>query len=316
MFNGARLCLLAGLLLLACSGYVAAREIDPSVHLCDAIAQIEPGSELVLRPGEYQAGCKIRRPMAIRAADPTRRPRIVYQARATNVLEVHARSVTIRGLEFGPTQPGVDAIRIFSGNGTVVEDCVFRFIGGIAVVANHQSLRGVTVRRNQIYDARATAIYFGCHDGGHCAISDVLIEHNMIERVDAPPDEIGYGVQLKLNSTGIIRNNVIVQTKGPPIMVYGAADDTKPSIIERNYIAGSRTSSGIVVGGGPAIVRHNVAKSNAEAGIALLDYGKRGLLRGLVVAHNSVDGNGKGAILAPPGVRYQTELSPSPAPAR
>lgn len=314
MFKGTRLGVIAGVLFFAANS--PAREIDPSVNLCQAIAQTEAGGELILKPGDYQGGCKIRRPMVIRAADPKQRPRIVYQTRASNVLEVYASQVTIRGLELGPSLHDVDGVRVLSGNDVIVEDCVFRRLGGIAVVANHQSVRGLTVRRNQIFDSRATAMYFGCHDGGHCAMSALLVEHNTIERVDAPPDQVGYGVQFKLNSTGVIRSNVIVDTKGPPIMVYGAADDTKPSIIEGNYVAGSRTSSGIVVGGGPAIVRYNIAKHNAEAGIALLDYGKRGLLRGLVVGHNTTDGNGKGTILAPEGVRYRTENSLNPAPAR
>lgn len=314
MFEAIRLGLIAAVLFLAANA--VAREIDPSVNLCEAIAQTQAGGELILKPGDYQGGCKIRRSMVIRAADLQRRPRIVYQARATNVFEVYASQVTIRGLELGPTLDHVDGVRVFSGNDIVVEDCVFRRLGGIAAVANHQSVHGLTVRRNQIFDARATAMYFGCHDGGPCVMSNILIERNLIERVEAPSDAVGYGVQFKLNSTGVIRNNVIVNTKGPAIMVYGAADDDKPTMIERNYVAGSRTSSGIVVGGGPAIVRHNIAKGNAEGGIALLDYGKRGLLRGLVLAHNTIDGNGKAPLLAPHGVRYQTETGSNLAPAR
>lgn len=314
MFKATRLGVIAALLFLSTSA--AAREIDPSVNLCEAIAQTQAGGELILRPGDYPGGCKIRRSMVIRAADLQRRPRIVYQARATNVFEIYASQVTIRGLELGPTLEHVDGVRVFSGNDIVIEDCVFRRLGGIAVVANHQSVRGLTARQNQIFDSRATAMYFGCHDGGHCAMSAILVERNSIERVDASREQVGYGVQFKLNSTGVIRDNVIVDTKGPPIMVYGAVDNDKPSIIEGNYVAGSRTSSGIVVGGGPAIVRHNIAKGNAEAGIELLDYSKRGLLRGLVVAHNTVDGNRKGAILAPEGVRYRAENSLNRAPAR
>jgi hypothetical protein len=65
-------------------------------------------------------------------------------------------------------------------------------------------------------------------------------------------------------------------------------------VVERNFVAGSHRSSGIVVGGGPALVRNNIAVGSAEAGIALEDYRKRGLLRGVVVVHNTVVGNGGG----------------------
>jgi hypothetical protein len=310
--------------LISYQGVATAREIDPSVNFCQAIDGLEAGEELLLKPGDYQGPCKIRRggepgrPLVIRAADLNQRPRILYNARGGNALEIHASHVTIRGLELGPTQPDIDAIRIFSGEDIVIEDCVFRRVGGIAVVATHQSVRGLFVRRNTISNSSATAMYFGCHDGNACAISDLLIERNLIEGIDAPPDQVGYGIQVKLNSSGIIRENVIVGTKGPPIMVYGAQDASKGSLVEKNYVSGSRTSSGIVVGGGPVVVRGNVAKNNAEAGIALEDYGKRGLLRGLVISANKVADNQKGGILAPDGVNYRTEapIESTAAPVR
>jgi hypothetical protein len=71
------------------------------------------------------------------------------------------------------------------------------------------------------------------------------------------------------------------------------------NLVERNVTIGSRTSSGIVVGGGPAIVRNNVAVSNDQAGIGLEDYQKRGLLRAIVIANNTLYKNGGGGIAMP-----------------
>src|SRR4029450_10309943 len=100
------------------------------------------------------------------------------------------------------------------------------FIGtaALAVVANHSSLTGLTVRRNIVRDSRATAFYFGCHDGLQCELSDLLVEGNYIQRAGMHAEGVGYGLQVKLNSTGVIRDNVIVETKGPGIMVYGSRD--------------------------------------------------------------------------------------------
>ena len=95
----------------------------------------------------------------------------------------------------------------------------------------------------------------------------------------------------------VIRDNVIVNTKGPGIMVYGAADPSKVSLVARNFVAGSRTSSAIVVGGGPVIIRNNILTTSAEAGIGVEDYGRRGFLRGIVLANNSIYGNTLGGIL-------------------
>ena len=66
-----------------------------------------------------------------------------------------------------------------------------------------------------------------------------------------------------MNSHGVLRHNVIVDTKGPGIMVYGARDLVLTIVIERNFVARSRSASAIVLGSGPAIVRNNVVVSGA-----------------------------------------------------
>ena len=282
--------------------WIAARQIGPEVNLCAAISALPEGDELVLAPGAYRGPCAIRRggqagaPLVIRAADLSRRPRIIYDGRRTNVIEVRASYVTIRGLEFGPTQSDVDAVRIFGANDVTVEDCRFNYLGGIAVVANHASVRGLVVRRNAIRSSSATPMYFGCHDGSTCTVTGLFVESNFIEGVSAPDPQIGYGIEVKLNSSATIRNNIVMNTKGPGIMVYGSGNLADVSLIERNVTIGSRTSSGIVVGGGPAIVRNNITVSNGEAGIALEDYKKRGLLRKIFLSSNTVYGNRAGGI--------------------
>jgi len=271
-----------------------AAEIGPEADLCAAINALSPGEELALRPGDYRGPCSIRRggrpgqPIVIRAADGARPPRVVYGGGTSNVFNVHGDHVVIRGLEIGPTRADVDGVRIYAGADVTVEDCVFTQVGGIAVVANHSSVHDVVVRRNVVQASRATAMYFGCHDGVGCVVSGLVVEGNHIRGVEARPEEVGYGVQVKLNSSGAIRDNVIADTKGPGIMVYGAHDPGAASVVERNVVIGSRTSVGIVVGGGPAVVRNNVVMGSAEGGIALQDYGGRGLLRGVVVAHNTL----------------------------
>ena len=287
------------------SAQIAAREIGPESNLCAEINALPPGEELVLAPGDYQGPCAIRRggepgiPIVIRAADPARRPRILYSGSTTNVFEVRASHVTIRGLEFGPTHPDADAIRIFNANGVTIEDCQFNHLGALAVVANHASVRGLVVRRNVIRNSLATALYFGCHDGTGCSITGLVIEGNFIDGVTAPDPQIGYGMEVKLNSSAVIRDNIVLNTKGPGIMVFGSQNPAMSSLIERNVTIGSRTSSGIVVGGGPVIVRNNIAASNEEAGIGLEDYKKRGLLRGVIVVNNTLYKNQTGAITAP-----------------
>jgi Right handed beta helix region len=292
----------AGLGAVLASGAASGVEIGPEDNLCAAANALRPGEELILRPGLYRGPCSIRRggvpgqPVTIRAADLGQRPRVVYGGGSSNVFNVHADHVVIRGLEIGPTQANVDGIRIYRATGITVEDCVFTQLGGIAVVANHSDVHGVLVRRNTIRASRATAMYFGCHDGAGCVVSGLLVEGNHIRGVEAGPEQVGYGVQVKLNSSAIIRDNVIMATKGPGIMVYGAQLNAPPSLVERNVVAGARTAPGIVVGGGPAVVRNNVVLQSGEGGIGLQDYAGRGLLRSVVVAHNSLWDNALGGV--------------------
>ena len=109
-------------------------------------------------------------------------------------------------------------------------------------------------------------MYFGCHDGMRCAISGLWSRATTSMACGRQIREIGYGLQVKLNSVGVIRDNVIMDTKGPGIMVYGARMPDRVSVVERNVVMGSLRSSGIVVGGGPVIVRNNVVIGNREGG--------------------------------------------------
>jgi hypothetical protein len=282
----------------------ATTEISPDTDLCAALEALGPGEELVLQPGDYRGGCVVRRgglpgaPIIIRGADPEKRPRLTADGRAASLLLIRAGDIVIRGLDFGPGGDA-DGVRIIFGNRVTVEDCRFLRLGGIAVVANHTSVDGLTVRRNLILDSNATGMYFGCHDGLRCTVSRLLVERNYIHGVKAPPGEIGYGLEVKLNSTGVIRDNVIVSTKGPGIMVYGSRELAGMSGIERNFVSGSASSSGIVIGGGPALVRNNVSTANFEAGIGLENYGRRGLLRAIAIVHNSVYRNHTAGIGVP-----------------
>jgi nitrous oxidase accessory protein NosD len=289
--------------------------IAPGQDLCAAIRALEPGVELMLAPGDHPAGCGIRRggapgaPVVIRAADLAARPRLVYEGTRSNVLDIRADHVLVRGLRFGPTQADVDAIRIYANRGVTVEDCEFSEIRGIPLVANHISLRGLTVQRNTFLDSRSTAMYFGCHDGAACAVTDAVIERNYVRRTGVGPDGVAFGLQIKLNSAAVVRDNVIAQPRGPGIMVYGARDPQRTSLVERNVVHGSAQSAGIVIGGGPVVVRNNVSTGNAEGGLLLEDYGRRGLLRQISIVHNTVYGNSRGGIVLRGGVPHDVVIA-------
>jgi len=284
---------------------LAAREIGSEANLCAEINRLQPGEILTLTPGDYRGPCRIRRggtagsPIVVQGQSMTEKPRIIYAGQDSNVFEIIADFVTLRGLKIGPTKRNVAGVRVLAHGGITLEDCEFSELGGIAIAATRTSVDGLYVRRNIITGSSATAMYFGCHDGMECQISNLWVERNFIRGVDAVDPEIGYGIQLKLNTTGVISDNVVAHTKGPGIMVYGSSDQRRPNLIERNFIAGSRQSSGVLVGGGPAQVRNNILSRNFQGGITLQDYADRGLLRKISVINNTSFKNELGEFVVP-----------------
>lgn len=264
------------------------------------MAGLAPGDEVILAPGDYVGGWRLTRggtpdaPVVIRSLDGDHPARIISST-SRSVIDIRADDITLRGLHLGPTPASVHAVVLSGVSRATVEECRFDDIGGLAVVQTMTG-RALVVRGNHIRGSRSTAMYLGCH-GGHCAVTDLLIEGNDIDGVTAPWRHTGYGIQVKLNSSATIRDNRIRNTKGPAIMVYGSERPGLTSVIEGNTVTGSRRSSGIVVGGGPAIVRDNVASHHAEAGIGLEDYRGRGLLRAVEVCGNTVYGNRGGGIV-------------------
>ncbi len=259
--------------------------VGPADDWCGAI-NAAPGETVILDAGEYADPCPISAAGVQVLGDGAV---MTYDGDSSNVIDVLADDVTISGLSFSATQPGVDAIKIKSGNGTRVLDCRFEAVGGISVSANSASSDGVLIRGNEFSNLNATAIYLGCHDGvADCAATRVTVTSNFIDGVVS--DGVGYGIQLKLDSTGLIADNVITNTQGPGIMVYGAADPGSDIEVTRNLVVGSTTAAAIELGGGPAVVTNNIVVGGAVAGIYSYDYQSRGLVENIAIVGNSVVG--------------------------
>lgn len=271
--------------------------VGPTDAWCTTINNAMPGDTVLLRPGAYSTPCWIQAqgtaaaPIVVRSENPVTGQRAVfnYSGNTSNVIEIVAAAyLTIRDLDFGPTQDGVDAIRFRGGHDVIIEHNTFTDIGGVSVVSNDNPIQRVTVRGNVLRDLKSTGMYFGNHNGTCCYATELLIEGNLIDGVAPPDSSVGYGLEIKLNSYGTIRDNSVYRTKGPGIMVYGSNRNDPPSLIEGNYVEGSRTDGGIVVGGGPAIVRNNVSVGNAYGGISAQNYNGRNLQQNIWIVHNTL----------------------------
>lgn len=275
-------------MLIAIAAHAATLDLGPDDDWCAAAAAAAPGDVLRLSRGDYAGPCTIVvEGLTLQAANAAEPPHIVYTGTTSNVIDVLASRVTLEGLELGPTQPDIDAVKIKSGSGVVIRSCSFTGVGGISIAANTESGDGLVIRDNVFRDLEATGIYIGCHDGD-CVQTDVTVEGNLFDGVSS--EDIGYAMELKLGSWGVVRGNVIARTKGPGIEIYGSPDAADVTLVERNIVLGSDTSAALEIGGGPAIVRNNIVTAGAGGGISSYDYGGRGLVRGVRILGNTVVG--------------------------
>ncbi len=272
-------------------------DTGPAQDYCAAINRAMPGDEVHLAAGDYTRPCSITASgtagspiIVVGAGTPgALTSRFAYMGTSSNVTDIRAASfVTIRRIFFDGSADDVDAIKMHSARDITVEGCRFRNIGGISISANDGDHARIAVRDNTFEMLRATALYFGCHDGAACHATDLAIERNLIVGVTPRAGAVGYGLEIKLNSFGTVRDNSVYDTAGPGLMVYGSNRGDPASVIDGNYVEGSINEADIVVGGGPAIVRNNIVSRGMSGGISAQDYGGRGLQRDVVIVHNTV----------------------------
>ena len=281
--------------------------VNPASAWCSLVNAAAPGDTIVFAAGTYTGTCSISAsgsadaPITLRSLSPAPADRAVfaYPGTSSNIIDVYGSYLVFRWLSFGPTAAGagVNPFKLRSSmQGVVVDQNVFHDTD-IAVAANSPGslYQNISVTNNVLTDVQSTGLYFGCHDGTSCHALNILIQGNVIDGVQ-PGDGVGYGLQIKLNSYGTILENTIYDPQGPGIDVYGSNRGDPASVVERNYVEGSRSDAGINISGGPAIVRNNIVVGNQYNGIWAQDYGGRGLQRNVWIVENTVLTNQTGGI--------------------
>jgi len=251
---------------------------------------------VVLLPGMHTGPCKLSQggmpgePKVLRSQDPDLLTAIVYDGNSSNVIDVASSDIVIQGLSFGPSNQAIDAIKIKSGDRITIRDNNFFQVGGISISANASDSKGIEIIGNYFKDLKATGIYLGCHAGmGECAAIDFVIADNLIDGVDSAA--VGYGLEIKLDSYGVIRDNVIDDTKGPGIEIYGSVDLSRKNLVEGNIVGGSRNNSSLEIGGGPVLVRNNIVLGGAASALQVYDYNKSGHVHDIQLLGNTVIGD-------------------------
>lgn len=269
--------------------------VAPGSDWCGPVNAAAPGDRVLLEAGPHDGPCVLRAsgsasaPVVLEGAVGSW---IQYSGTSSNVLDVEASHVELRGLTLGPSAANIDAIKIKSGSHIAVVDCSFHRVGGISIAANSADSEGIRIEGNALTELQATGIYLGCHDGS-CRAADYLIADNLIDGVVS--SGIGYGMEMKLNSFGVVRHNAIFDTQGPGIEVYGstAGDGT---LVDGNLVVGSTNDAALEIGGGPAEVVNNVVVGGPAGGIYAYDYGGRDLQQGVHIVGNTAVGAGGAAV--------------------
>jgi hypothetical protein len=274
-------------------------QLGPSNNWCKQINSVAPGTTVVLAAGKYTSPCAIRSsgtealPIVIRSVNPQPNGAVLaYTGTTSNVLDVYGEYLEFEWLTFTNTKQSVDAIRIRTGRDITVLQNNFEDLGGTAVVFDGDgTVDRISVLGNIIQNSKYTPIYLGCQDGIQCHATNILVENNFIDGVIPASGEVGYGMEIKLNSFGTVRDNAVYNTHGPCIEVYGSDRGDPATLVEGNYVQGSATDAGINISGGPAIVLNNISVGNAYGGIYAEDYHNRGLQKNVWIAFNTVMAN-------------------------
>ncbi len=297
-------CLAAGLAISPLA-QAATVTVPASGDFCAAVNAAAPGDEVLLEGSSYQGPCRVSAsgsagsPITLRSGTPGQRVAITYSGSNSNVIDVDGQYLRFVDLEFGPTNDAIDAIKIKSGGFVEIEGCRFFQVGGISVSALASDTDGVVIRGNRFEDLQATGIYIGCQSGmGDCSAANVLIEDNVIDGVSSTA--VGYGLQIKLDSYGIVRDNVIVDTKGPAVHIYGSDDSARLNVVEGNLLVGSRNNGTLEIAGGPTIARNNIVVDGQGGALVVYQYqGRDSVVRDIRILGNTLFSNpGQGSAVS------------------
>lgn len=262
--------------------------VAPGEDWCSIANSSAAGDEILLQAGEHAGPCVLSAPgITLRGEDPQNPPMIRYNGSSSNVIDVTVDSISLVALSFGPTQPDIDAIKIKAGSHITVEDCTFTEVGGIGVSANSTNSDGLIIRHNRFLSSKATPLYLGCHDGlSSCTSTNLRIEGNLIDGVTS--NSVGYGLEVKKDSYGVVRDNVIHDTQGPGIEIFGSEDPSRATVVDGNFVVRSRNNASIEAGGPYVTVTNNLVVGGGDGGIYVYPYWES--VHDVVVAGNTLVG--------------------------
>jgi parallel beta-helix repeat protein len=260
------------------------RVVDPMhrgnhVTITEAINAANPGDRILVRPGFYQEGLVIDKPLEI--IGDGQREEIVIQAKGKHVILFKAMmgrvaNLTLRQVGGEGRWYGVDVAQ----GRLDLEDCDITSQSSVCIGIHDGA--DPRLRRNRIHDGK----------GGGLAIYDngqgTLEENDILGNVLA-------GIHITIGSNPTLRRNRIHDNRQSGVIIY----DNGRGVLEENEIFGNTYSGvGIKTGGNPTLCRNRI-HDNRESGVYIPENGQG------ILEDNDIYGN------AYAGINVKTGSNPT-----
>ncbi|TQK44032.1 F-box protein 11 [Streptomyces sp. SLBN-118] len=230
---------------------------EPPTHVVDpfhrgdfatvgaAIKAAQPGDRILVRPGLYEEGLVVDKPLEILGDGPL--ADIQIRAHDTNALVFRASIGRVANLTLRQTGDKRHGVDITQGR-LELEGCDI----------SSQGLTGVTIRdgadprlrRNQIHDSKQNGVFV--LDGGMGTLEDNDITGNTYS-----------GVEIKTGGSPTLRRNQIRDNKGGGVYVH----DSGMGTLEDNDITGNALAGVTIQAGGNPTLRANQVRNNKQTGV-------------------------------------------------
>jgi F-box protein 11 len=254
---------------------------EPPTHVVDpyergnfstlraAVKAARPGDRILVRPGLYQGGLVINKPLEIIGDGPV--ADIEIQGRGADAILFKANIGRISNL----------TLRQVGGEGTwySVDITQGRLeLEGCDISSENSMCVGIhggadpRLRRNRIHGGRDAGVYV--YDDGLGTLEDNEISGNQTQ-----------GVVIDESGNPTLRRNQIRDNKSAGVFIYGGGQGT----LEDNEISGNQTQGVAITGGGNPTLRRNQIRDNKSAGVFSYDGGQ-GTLEDNEISGNQTQG--------------------------
>lgn len=252
---------------------------EPPTHVVDpwhrgdfptigqAIQAAKPGDRILIRPGLYEEGLVLDKPLEI--LGDGRVEEIVVQAKGFHALLFRSTLGRVTNLTLRQEGEGDwYAVNITQGR-LELEGCdISSQICGCVEIHGNASPR---LRRNRIHDGKAGGVFF--YENGKGTLEDNEIFGNT-----AP------GVEIMGDADPVLRRNRIYHGKSSAVYVH----TTGKGLLEDNEIFGNTLAAVAIQKGGDPVLRRNRIR-NGNIGVLIYESGK-GTLESNEIFQNSMSG--------------------------